>query len=706
MVLRRLQWKLGHPHEHIHAYTKARGTAHSVATLLSHVGQGTATVVFFDLEKAFELASPLAITHTLAERGIQGRLLKWILDYLQDRSCRVRFQGAVSPYYPLENGTPQGGVLSPALFNVLMEKLLGTELPPGCRIISYADDLALVVTGRGAHQRKAQTCLSRVSEQCAILGLKVSPAKSKAMRIGGRIPEYRLVLQQTELEWVHFHIYLGIWIDDRLTFKRQANYCIGRVRARVNAMKALARREVGATFSVLRMFYMFAIRTVIDYACLVNVSLSATMMKKIECLQNEAMRIMLGAPRWTLIPNMHLETRLQPLSVRMTQLVTTFVAKVVQSPQDTELRRKFVTAIRQDPLLFPQRRWLPLVTACVRGVQLSELLLFKGRDEFRRGYVPSPPWEPQLAQTRIMKLRRRTPDLQLRMETERVMAEVTPRNSVTYFTDGSVETDHDRAGAAFVTEGDKSGMRVIGTRCSMQAEAVALGMALSHALDAHNQDVVVHTDSIALIQAVTRREPGDNIYLITSILLLLQQLREQDRKIVINWVPGHIGIAGNEEADREAKRAALGPLEDGIGVWPSREEIRTRIRTHVNRRVLRDHRIRARHSNSAKWYAVATEYTRLATGWRLTRRDEVLLFRLRLGYPCAWEIVRTVPEEEKRCPYCEAPETNLRHYLQECPATLFLRGGPQTTPQGLVQRFLRILTKNKIANLQRHPPPR
>ena len=120
-------------------------------------------VVFLDLEKAFELASPLAIQETLIRKGVKGRLLAWIADYFSDRSANVRFQGHFSQHMPLENGTPQGGVLSPALFNTLMSNILDIRLPEGCKIISYADDLAIIASGNHCITR-AQRCLNLVSE--------------------------------------------------------------------------------------------------------------------------------------------------------------------------------------------------------------------------------------------------------------------------------------------------------------------------------------------------------------------------------------------------------------------------------------------------------------------------------------------------------------------------------------------------------------
>ena len=194
MVLSRLQWRLGRLHPHVFGFTRGVGTADSVMALLSLVDNRPAVVVFLDLEKAFELASAHAILVALVQKGIRGRLLAWIEDYLLHRRARVRFQGRLSSYREMENGTPQGGILSPTLFNLLMEQLVNLPFREGTALLSYADDLALVVTGRGNKITMAQEALDLVSHKCCELGLKNSAEKSKAMAFKVALPDRRLTI--------------------------------------------------------------------------------------------------------------------------------------------------------------------------------------------------------------------------------------------------------------------------------------------------------------------------------------------------------------------------------------------------------------------------------------------------------------------------------------------------------------------------------
>ena len=131
MVLNRLKQVVGRLHPNVFGFKSKVGTTESIAALVSKITKGrSATVVFIDLEKAFELANREVILEKLVKKGVRGQLLAWVSDYLSDRRARVKFQGSYSDYDEYENGTPQGGVLSPFLFNLIMDDIVSRDYPP------------------------------------------------------------------------------------------------------------------------------------------------------------------------------------------------------------------------------------------------------------------------------------------------------------------------------------------------------------------------------------------------------------------------------------------------------------------------------------------------------------------------------------------------------------------------------------------------
>ena len=209
IVLQRLQWVTGPLHPSVYAYTRGTGTAECLTSLLTTVSQSSSTAVFLDLEKAFELANESVILHLLAAKSVKGNLLNWVKDFLTGRQARVRYQGRASSFHLHEHGTPQGSVLSPFLFNVLVEDLLTLPLPGHSSLLVYADDITLVCTGRN-HQTNAQRSLTLLSAKVRELGLKLNLNKTKAMVFGGKPPERPLDAAGVEISYVEKHQYLGV----------------------------------------------------------------------------------------------------------------------------------------------------------------------------------------------------------------------------------------------------------------------------------------------------------------------------------------------------------------------------------------------------------------------------------------------------------------------------------------------------------------
>lgn len=75
MILARLKWKAFPFHPHLLAFQSQRSTSTCLMTLLGNFRSRKGLVVFLDLQKAFELASPLAILEALTRKGIGGRIL-------------------------------------------------------------------------------------------------------------------------------------------------------------------------------------------------------------------------------------------------------------------------------------------------------------------------------------------------------------------------------------------------------------------------------------------------------------------------------------------------------------------------------------------------------------------------------------------------------------------------------------------------------
>ena len=165
------------------------------------------------MQGAFDSVSHTAVLYKLGEMGIKGKLLDWLQSYLQDRNFRVMFEGVESSLFNAKSGVPQGGILSPLLFNVQM-----SDLPqnPNIQVSVYADDLAIYCTGTTFQEAKVnlQNYLDVILNWTVKWNQKINADKSKAMYFTNQPRmEHSLYFNNDPIAFVDTYKFLGIIID-------------------------------------------------------------------------------------------------------------------------------------------------------------------------------------------------------------------------------------------------------------------------------------------------------------------------------------------------------------------------------------------------------------------------------------------------------------------------------------------------------------
>lgn len=169
---------------------------------------------FLDMEKAYDSVEPLLLLRKLRHLRVPQFLYRFIAHLLRPR--RYDFSGFD---VRASRGVPQGGVLSPLLFNIfindLLEELDTSELgifldeprPRHYAVLAYADDLVLVSDKADNLQRLLDICISWATRN----GQRFSATKSKVMSLayGCTTMHPPLLLGDDALEYVEEFHYLG-----------------------------------------------------------------------------------------------------------------------------------------------------------------------------------------------------------------------------------------------------------------------------------------------------------------------------------------------------------------------------------------------------------------------------------------------------------------------------------------------------------------
>ena len=122
---------------------KGRSTAHALTSVLhswqTALDKGySVRALLVDFSKAFDRENHNILLQKLLDYHVPHYLIKWMFSYLSDRQQRVRAQGTTSTWKSLNGSMPQGSLLGPLTFLVLID-----DLAPGCLTHKYVDDTTL-----------------------------------------------------------------------------------------------------------------------------------------------------------------------------------------------------------------------------------------------------------------------------------------------------------------------------------------------------------------------------------------------------------------------------------------------------------------------------------------------------------------------------------------------------------------------------------
>ena len=159
--------------EYSYGFRPGRTAHQAVMQGKDYMVDGYTYVVDMDLSKFFDRVNHDRLMSRLAERIRDKRVLKLIREYLR---CGVMIEGVA---VQSEEGTPQGGPLSPLLSNIVLDELDKELEKRGHRFVRYADDLMIYCKSLKAAERVKES-ITRFLE--TKLKLKVNQDKSAVSR--------------------------------------------------------------------------------------------------------------------------------------------------------------------------------------------------------------------------------------------------------------------------------------------------------------------------------------------------------------------------------------------------------------------------------------------------------------------------------------------------------------------------------------------
>ena len=681
-------------HKNVFGYSKKRGTTDGNACLTQKIGETLfrnngiikgkskkCLVIFLDLEKAFELASPSVILYELAKLGVKGKLLRFLQDYLNDRKGYVSFEGFKSHLTDFENGVPQGGILSPFLFNVLVNNIVSRVFPPGVEVYSYADDLVLICNDESAEE-KLQKTLQQIELACEELGLKINIGKTKYMIFSNikDCPNCDFRIDGKLLKRVQEFKYLGVMYTPNLGLNAHFLELKEKFYKKQNIFKAIAGTSWGTDTSSLLTFYKGSMRSALEYGNQNFGSFRPNQKERnsLEVLQNGSLKMALGVPTRTENSIARIESGTAPLTVRSNQASSIYLAKIMLDPRPHPLKestKEVINVCNNYYAKFGIERPLSRrsfvenncnLLRCVPDIwnliQLPTISVnLKPKPKLPLGH------DSIIQIFDLAKSKNSLSDEERNVVRDFFERKIKEHNCrINIYTDASINPTTGKAGYAMIPHihnKPEHNQQVISAvtpdgHGSMTCELGAILEATETAKKLCNpgENFLIVTDSKSGLEALKTTEINDNEFLINSIHNNLGYLHDQNNKAILMWCPSHIGIKGNELADALAGMAITSACKVTY-IPPSFSRVKSQIKGYV------DHTWKTNQSFSHDTYCYMNPDLKPFRVPKCPRWIQTAIAGLRCNSynMCSHYSCNNI------CKYCDE-KYSTEHYMLECPA--------------------------------------
>ena len=523
-------------------------------------------------------------------------------------------------------------------------------------------------------ERTLQNTVNAITDWASYNGFKFSTKKTKAMKFyKGSEPAYNpeIRMGNKRIPVAATIKFLGLTWDSKMSWEQHINSLKSRCSKDLNLLKSLTSYSWGADQETLIRLYRTIIRPKIDYGCIVYGSASSKLLRSVDVIVNEALRISSAAFKSTPIANLQVLLNEPPLDLRRQELLLRYFYKLkchFQNPAyssliNTHLQRYFASRKEEtSPVI------MRLQSAIAKyNVQTQPVLPYITPSR-HSWMITKPDVDVDLA---ILN-KQNTPISMLKAIAQDSIKQY---NCKHIYTDGS--KSETGVGAAAIMENKVKSSSMPKVASIFTAELEAINLAISFIEETSDAKYAIFSDSLSVLRQL-QASTTDN-HQVQRTWGRLQDVKESGKEVKLTWIPSHVGIKGNELADAAAKEIAKRNAQ--FVVVPYKDwytTIRKRTYELWEERWRQEGRsMRQIKDKPGKWKA---------TGARLKRRDQAVLNRLRLEHTNVTHNYRFTTENSGQpplCNWCNDAVLSVRHMLITCPRlaqcrNLILKNGQQT----------------------------
>ena len=554
---------------------------------------------FFDIEKAFDKVWHCKLLSQLAKIGINGNLYNVIKNFLVNRKMQVRYGNSISAFHNIDMGVPQGAVLSPTLFTIMLHDIVQEVELHGNKLMLYADDIALI-TDVGAmrkggvaggdpvnkfllngHQKAINSLITYITN----LGFNFSEKKTQFMCVS----HYCIPKRESWIEIKGHRIfhsdtikYLGLTFQSKLNWGNHFREIVKKSHRIHNLLRILSTKHWARGSKFLVDVARSLIRSIVSYGQECFFSAPQNHLSTLDKIELKALRTVLGLPPNTQAQNLYLEVGWLPLEEERRIRCAEYVIRsqiIEDNIINPYLSDHFGKHTKQEIKNFKTK-------AMIKFKGQSKTLLEETSKLLDDANITLPDIEKKVCPKRYVHQLVPVVDINLENKDQgktKILAHYTLKckksdniaaagaeansyidehfkHHFQVFTDGSVNSKS--SGIGVVCKPPNGGLDRIPFRknsgrgkCTMSVELEAILCALQIIKNQKYVRNVILTDSLSSIQAL-KTKPKNNFFLRDEISEIISLCYAQGKQIEFCHIPSHADIPGNEAADKQANFGA------------------------------------------------------------------------------------------------------------------------------------------------------
>ena len=611
--------------------------------------------VSFDLRKAYDTTWRYGIMRALYDIGLRGKLATYIEKFLSNRKFKTKIGSVKSTTRQLEQGVPQGSVLSCTLFSVAIIGVLKC-IPTDFEALLYVDDLLVYCSGSyvPGMERRMQNTINKINAWADSHGFAFSTTKTNCIHFHHKRKfqtPLKLYLNNAIIPNRESIKYLGMIIDYRMNWKEHIKNVKLDCMKRLDILKCLSHTSWGSDRTTLLRLYRSIIRSKLDYGSFIYSTASEATLRILDPVHNAAIRICTGAYRSSPVKSLYADSGEPSLQKRRMQLLLQYYARTLQlqssaaySYVEPSNEENYPISVQIQEILHNTNlniSTLPFTFKMIPVWQAKHDLICTNYEYPKKGTCPD------------SVMRGYFNDHKLRYH----------ENQFHIFTDGS--KSEQGVGSAAVSASSKRSIKLMPESSIFTAELCGILCALQIVNKSRYSEYVIYCDSRAAISVVQHYDSTHP--LINKITAWLIKIGNKNKSIKFCWCPAHVGIAENEAADREAAAAACGDMQPSNDEIPYRDWypiIKSRIREvwSLEWREMDNNKLRTIKDSIDVWPSSNLR----------NRTHSIILTRLRIGHSKVTHQYLMEHGVQPYCLDCLVPLT-IKHIIAECPSFIETR---------------------------------